>query len=112
MYSSKSHLHKRLLGISAKDAVLLENKTRNVLKKWDLKSLLGWKADENNGSLFLLFSESSFHFLCEGRNERTKLQDTIKQCVYQRNCEVSFDVVYISSKKLSMTFFNVFNVSL
>lgn len=89
MCSNKSHLNKRLLGISAKDVVLLESKTRNVVKKWDLKSLLGWKVDESNGSLCLLFSESSFLFLCESGTAREHVQDTIKQCVYQRNCEVS-----------------------
>ena len=91
---SKSHLNKRLLGVSAKNVVLLENKTRSVLKKWDLQSLLGWKADESNGSLFLLFSESSFHFVCESRTERERLQGTIKQCVYQRNCEVSLQCTF------------------
>ncbi|XP_028412259.1 uncharacterized protein LOC114535076 [Dendronephthya gigantea] len=85
--TTKSHTNRRLLGVSAQDVVVLDNKTKSVLKKWDLKSLLGWKCDESNGSLFLLFSESSFHFLCENKIERGRLQDTIKQCVYQRNCE-------------------------
>ena len=79
------------MGISAKNVVLLENKTRNLVRKWDLKSLLGWKAGESNGSSFLLFSESSFNFVCESSTERARLQDTIKQCVYQRNCEVNLD---------------------
>lgn len=86
--SNKSSMRKRLLGVGDKETVLLENKSRNVLKKWDLMSLLGWKAEENNISLLLLFSECSLHFQCESYEDRELLQNTIKKCVFKRNCEV------------------------
>ena len=80
-------MNKRLIGISPKEVVLLDGKTRYIVKKWDLKNLLGWKA-EGNEVLHLLFSESSFHLVSDSKAGREQLQDTIKQCIYERNCEV------------------------
>ena len=64
-----------------------------MFKKWDLKSLLGWKAEDSNESLHLLFSESSFHLVSFAKAERERLQDTIRRCVYERNCEVCIFVI-------------------
>lgn len=84
---NKSQLNKRLIGVCPKEVIVLDGKTRHLLHKWDLKSLLGWKTEESSESFHLLFSESSFQLVSISKADLECLQDTIRKCVYERNCE-------------------------